>query len=255
MSARYTYGDTDVAAERLGLVAEIFEPTTVAFLRRAELEHPRLALDLGCGPGHTTRLVADTLRPARTVGVDRSGAFLDLARRSATPEIEFMNHDVTITPFPLAPADLIHSRLLLAHLSDPAELASRWSSQLTIGGLLLLDELEDVTSEEPSVEAYLREVAEPVVARQGASLIAGPTLHGMPDPPTSARLADDVVVFSPPAAASARIFATNLAVLTARGEAEPRPDLAAALDEIAAGRQAAPVVWRLRQMVFRRLRS
>jgi hypothetical protein len=124
---------------------------------------------------------------------------------------------------------------------------------LTIGGLLLLDELEEVTSEEPAVEAYLREVAEPVVARQGASLIAGPLLHAMADPPTSARLADDVVTFSPSAAASARIFAMNLAVLVERGEIDPRPDLATALDGIAAGREAAPVVWRVRQMALRRL--
>ncbi len=253
MSARYTYGDTDVAAERLRLLAEVFGPTTRAFLRRAELENPRLALDLGCGPGHTTRLVAETLRPTRTVGLDRSEAFVERAKVGAPSGIEFFRHDVTVVPFPTGDADLIHCRLLLAHLPDPVEVVFRWSCELTIGGLLLLDELEEVSSKEPAVEAYLREVAEPVVARQGASLIAGPLLHAMADPPTSARLADDVVTFSPPAAASARIFSMNLAVLVERGEAEPRPDLADALDRIADGRVAAPVVWRVRQLAFRRL--
>jgi hypothetical protein len=119
----------------------------------------------------------------------------------------------------------------------------------------LLDELEEVTSGEPAVEAYLREVAEPVVARQGASLMAGPQLHVMADPPTTARLADDVVTISPPAAASAKIFAMNLAVLVERGEIEPRPDLATALDRIANGHRAQPVVWRVRQLIFRRTTS
>ena len=79
MSARYTYGDSDVATERLCLVAEVFEPTTRAFLRRAELENPRLALDLGCGPG------CDDEELGRAgyyvTAIDWSPAMVDEARR------------------------------------------------------------------------------------------------------------------------------------------------------------------------------
>jgi trans-aconitate 2-methyltransferase len=48
---RYTYGDSALAAERLGLVARMFEPTTRSFLEAVIGRSPALAVDLGCGPG------------------------------------------------------------------------------------------------------------------------------------------------------------------------------------------------------------
>ena len=52
----------------------VFGPTTAAFLRRDALPTgaPTLAVDLGCGPGYTTALVARCGGPARTVGLERS---------------------------------------------------------------------------------------------------------------------------------------------------------------------------------------
>jgi trans-aconitate 2-methyltransferase len=251
---RYTYGDNELAAERLGLVAGLFAPTTTAFLRAVAPAEPRVAIDLGCGPGHTTRLLHELLRPGQTVGLDRSGAFVDLAQRGAPTGVEFKEHDVRETPFPVAPADLVFCRLLLAHLADPTEIVAQWVTQLAPEGVLLLDELESIETAQPALRAYLDEVATPVVVAQGATLLAGPLVHAMPDPPRVGRVADDVVVFTPAPADSAQIFAMNLEVLVEQGENAPRPDLAAALNEIANGGRpnAAPVTWRLRQIAFRR---
>ncbi|MDP9331270.1 MAG: methyltransferase domain-containing protein [Actinomycetota bacterium] len=218
------------------------------------MREPRLAVDLGCGPGHTTRLLHETLRSTRTVGLDRSAAFVALAKRDAPPGADFIEHDARWTPFPVRLADVIFCRLLLAHLVDPADVVARWVTQLIPTGTLLLDELESIETREPAVRAYLDEVATHVVVAQGAVLLAGPLLHAMPDPPGAERVADGVVEFTPEAAASARIFAMNLDVLGERGETAPRPDLAAALDEIASDARpdAAPVIWRLRQLALRR---
>ena len=49
---RYTYGDSDVAADRPRLVAAMFEPTTSSFLRAVVRRPPALALDLGAGRGY-----------------------------------------------------------------------------------------------------------------------------------------------------------------------------------------------------------
>src|SRR5690349_3152130 len=85
----YTYGDSALAGDRLALLASIFEPTTAAFLRAAAMPpdrwpatdpvtHRRLgpgpdvALDLGCGPGFTSRLIGEVVAPARVVGFDFS---------------------------------------------------------------------------------------------------------------------------------------------------------------------------------------
>jgi len=253
MSERYTYGDTDLAAERLGLVARVFEPTTRAFLERSVTSAPALAYDLGCGPGHTTRLLREATGAARVVGLDRSGPFLDRAAVDAPRGVSFDAHDVRQVPFPDGPADLIFCRLLLAHLVDPPEVVERWTTQLAPGGLVLLDELEAIDATDPVFARYLGDVALPVVEAQGARLLAGPVLAAMPDPPGIERVADDVVSFTPSPGESAQIFGMNLAVLVDRGEVPLQPELAAELGAIAGGeRVAEPVVWRMRQLAFRR---
>ncbi len=253
MSERYTYGDTDLAAERLGLVARVFEPTTRTFLERSVTAAPMLAYDLGCGPGHTTRLVRTVTGAERVVGMDRSGPFLERAAVDAPAGVSFRTHDVREVPFPHGLADLIYCRLLLAHLADPPDIVARWTTQLAPGGLALLDELEAIETADPVFESYLRDVALPVVEAQGARLIVGPLLAAMPDPPETERVADDIVSFTPSAAQSALIFGMNLAVLVARGETSAQPGLAAYLAAIADGtRGAEPVVWRMRQLAFRR---
>lgn len=250
-SSRYTYGDTEVAADRLALVASIFEPTTRRFLLDARRRPPGLAIDLGCGPGFTTRLLHEATNARRTVGLDRSDAFLARARTDAPVRVTFMVHDAREVPLPSAPADLLYCRLLLSHLVDPASVVVGWSTQLASGGLLLLDELDSIDALEPTFVNYLDQVARPVVAAQGADLYVGPLLHGMEDPPGTERIVDRTAMFTPPAALSARIFAMNLAVLTDHGETEPRPDLAVPLESIARTGHGRPATWRVRQIGFR----
>jgi trans-aconitate 2-methyltransferase len=139
--ARYTFGDGERAARRLELLARAFEPSSRAFLTAAVPRPPRLALDLGCGPGFSTAVVADATRAARTIGLDRSDAFLDAARR-AFPMLEFVRHDVATPAFPTSRPDLVFARLVLAHLPAPASLARRWADRLEPGGRLLLEEME-----------------------------------------------------------------------------------------------------------------
>jgi trans-aconitate 2-methyltransferase len=251
---RYTYGDSDLAAERLALVAATFEPTTRAFLEAAGPAQPSLALDLGCGPGLTTRLLHATLGAERTIGVDASTAYVGRAGTGAPEGVTFVEHDVTRLPLPGAPAGAIYARLLLAHLADPPSVVARWATQLVPEGVLLVDDLEAIDTDEPACRAYLEEIAVPVVRSQGGVLFVGPALNAMPDPPRTERVHDAVASFAPPAATSARIFAMNLAVLTERGEIAPRPDLAAELEAIASGRaHGEPVTWRMRQLALRRL--
>jgi hypothetical protein len=60
----YAFGDSTPAARRLALLAEVFEPTSRAFLDHVGTRlagPPGLAVDLGCGPGHTTRLLSSVL--------------------------------------------------------------------------------------------------------------------------------------------------------------------------------------------------
>ena len=91
-----------------------------------------LALDLGCGPGYTTRLVADVTGAARVVGVDSSPAFVDLARSAPHSRCSYEVGDA-LAPLAHPDADLVFCRLLLAHLPDPPAVVASWASQLRGG--------------------------------------------------------------------------------------------------------------------------
>jgi SAM-dependent methyltransferase len=249
-NARYTYGDSAFAADRLDLLARVLEPSSRGFLERAAPAGATVAVDLGCGPGNTTRLISDVLRSERTIGLDRSSAFIDRARDDAPAGVSFMEHDVTLTPFPVGPADIAFSRLVIAHLRDREDVITRWITQLAPGGILLLDEIEGIRSDEAAFIEYLS-CAVGVVERAGGSLVAGPELAAMSDPRGTGRATDDVVSVDVAPSVAASIFGMNLEVLIERGEVEPRPALARALADIAAN-GGAPIEWKMRQIAFRR---
>jgi trans-aconitate methyltransferase len=129
----YLFGDSDVAAQRLELVSQVFCESTRAFLLDAVEFKPRLAVDLGCGPGYSTHLLSRVLKCKWTVGLDNSANFFSLAQKTATERVLFYLHDVTNVPFPVSPVDLIYCRFLLTHLKDPGEAISKWATQLKSG--------------------------------------------------------------------------------------------------------------------------
>ena len=154
----YAFGDSAPAARRLSLLAEVFEPTSRAFLAHAGARlagPPELAVDLGCGPGHSTRLLVSVLGLRRVLGLDQSASFVALAAADAPPGAEFAVHDVTVVPFPCPPAGLLSCRFLLGHLPDPAAALAAWATQLAPGGLLLVEEVERIRTDQPALRRYL----------------------------------------------------------------------------------------------------
>ncbi len=162
----YAFGDSDAAAERLGMLAELFDAPSRSLLRSLGGARIGLAIDLGCGPGHTTRLLAEELKPARTVGLDRSESFLGQARASGL-DARWYRHDVTEVPFPVGPADLIYARLVLAHLPQPDQAVADWIGQLRPAGLLVLEEDEDIVTNMATFVRYEAMSSDLVRARGG----------------------------------------------------------------------------------------
>ncbi|HVR63291.1 MAG TPA: methyltransferase domain-containing protein [Polyangia bacterium] len=155
----YTFGDTDLAAERLRILARAFEPTSRAFLARVRAraygEAPvALAVDLGCGPGYTTCLVRDVMAAAVTTGIDRSPRFLARAALRAADDLRFVAHDVTAPPPAAAGADLLYARFLLTHLARPAAALRAWADVAAPGAHLLLEETAALTSAHPALARY-----------------------------------------------------------------------------------------------------
>jgi trans-aconitate 2-methyltransferase len=247
VTARYTFGDDDLAAQRLALVAGVYEPTSRALLARAVPAGCDTVVDLGCGPGYTTRLVAEVCRPRRTIGIDGSPSFVHAARAlTDEPGIEYAVHDATARPLPGAPVDAVHARLLLAHLPDPRAVVDGWCTQVRPGGVVVLDEVEAMHVPAGVLRDYETLVVR-VVASGGAAMYAGPLIE-----PFGGRCVEIVVDGS----VAARMYRLNLvawgdgAVERGLVGAADLQRIAAGLDDLTARPGTATVRWVMRQVVL-----
>ena len=158
----YTFGDNQDASRRLQRLAEVYEPETRDLLNAVHSEFNfgrfEVAFDLGCGPGWSTRLIEATLSPKRTIGLDSSEAFVAKARINQ-PQLEFIQHDVLLTPFPVGNADFIFCRFLLTHLPSPHAALESWSRAARSGALLAVHETEALHSTHPAFSRYYEMVA------------------------------------------------------------------------------------------------
>lgn len=177
---QYLFGDSDLAARRLKVLAEVYAESTRNFVLDAVIERPRLAVDMGCGPGYTTHLLAGLLQCDHTVGVDSSEHFISLARKTETEAVSFHLHDVTSVPFPVGPGDLLYCRFLLTHLREPEAVVVRWATQLRPKGLLLLEEVEWIQTQNPVFATYLK-IVEAMLEHQSGRLYVGRTLDRLSD--------------------------------------------------------------------------
>jgi SAM-dependent methyltransferase len=234
----YAFGDTDLARERLALVADTFEAPTRALLRDLPAGGYRYVIDMGCGPGFTTALLREAIPHSFATGIDSSAAMIAEARERVG-DAHFTVGDVT-APLSL-PAHLVFARLLLGHLPHPGSALATWAAALRAGGLVVCEEPVRYSSADPVLSRY-EDAVTAVVAGRGATLWAGPALDA--DPPGCRRVVDRVVEHPVPAARAAAMFWRNAA--TWGGDA----DLVDALQEIERATRADVVMWELRQTVW-----
>jgi trans-aconitate 2-methyltransferase len=253
--SEYSFGDSELACERLGLLARIFERSTRAFLERSAPKRPRLALDLGCGPGFSTRLLAPVVEAEQTIGLDSSEAFIALAREHEDERIRFLRHDVTEAPFPTAPPELVFARLLLSHLGDTEPLLARWAAELAPDGLVLVEEVDRIDSSVETFTRYLTLIAERMSA-SGGELYRGLQLDSLRQGSGFRRLSSEPARVAPATAEVAAMFRLNLLALRqdgrldGLGEPAELDRLERELTELKSSSGQDEIVWALRQVVF-----
>lgn len=150
---RYTFGDNTRASARLRRLAEVYEPETRALLDRCPVHAPALAVDLGAGPGWSTRLVQSVLSPVRTVGLEASERYAEEARHNA-PGAEFIVCDVTRSPLPVERPEVLFCRFLLTHLRDLHHVLGAWAAAAAPGARLLVHETERLEADHPTLRRY-----------------------------------------------------------------------------------------------------
>ena len=127
----------DATMERL------LRPVTEALLDHARVENCRSALDIGCGGGSQSLLLAARIGEAgRVLGVDISGPMLEVAEaktRQLPPgsaEVTFLQADAATQPFEPDSFDLLFSRFGVMFFDDPTAAFRALQSTLQPGGRL-----------------------------------------------------------------------------------------------------------------------
>jgi trans-aconitate 2-methyltransferase len=109
-------------------------------MARIGLVAPRTVVDLGCGAGNVTRILAERWPHAEVAGIDNSAAMLAKARKenSKSAAIEWRLADLAGWAAATAPAsvDLVYSNAALHWLDDHATLFPRLLRLVAPGGVL-----------------------------------------------------------------------------------------------------------------------
>ncbi len=133
--------------ERLQLQAQSSARLELHLLERMGLRDGQDVLDLACGPGIISRLIAQAHPSSKVTALDLNGELLDVARKEAAAvgltSIRFQQGDVYAPPLADGQFDFIYSRLLFQHLEDPLRALMSIRSLLRPGGVLCILDVDD----------------------------------------------------------------------------------------------------------------
>jgi SAM-dependent methyltransferase len=140
----YVLGHTDREQLRLIRQARLLAPATEHFLRDAGIVSGMRVLDIGCGVGDVTILVAQLVGSAGSVvSIDLDQASIETAQKRACAvgldNTTFRRADIATFTDP-EPFDAIVGRLVLEFVPDPAAAISRLCALLRGGGIMALQE-------------------------------------------------------------------------------------------------------------------
>jgi trans-aconitate 2-methyltransferase len=123
-------------------------------LNQVPLDRPRRVVDMGCGPGNSTELLAERFPEAAILGLDSSPAMLEEARRRL-PRLTFETADAAHwTPGP--DVDLVFANAIYQWVPGHLTQLPRVLAALPPGGVLAVQMPDNVA--EPSHQA-MRDVA------------------------------------------------------------------------------------------------
>jgi ubiquinone/menaquinone biosynthesis C-methylase UbiE len=172
--------------ERLDVLARVLLPTTTQLLDRVGLIRGMKCLDIGCGGGHVTILMARTVGPeGRVIGTDTDAKILALAREDAkaakAANIEFQQQDACASLWH-SQFNVAYARFLLSHLNEPGNCLAAMVEACLPGGTIVIEDTDFAGSFcYPPCAAYDRykELYQELVERRGGDSNIGPKLPAM----------------------------------------------------------------------------
>jgi SAM-dependent methyltransferase len=137
---RYVLADVEADAEleRLHLLEAGCDPGTIRCLETIGVTAGWRCLEVGAGAGSIARWLAQRVGPAgQIVAVDIDPRYLTGLPGNVAVRATDIREDGTLDEREF---DLVHCRLLLAHIGDPPAVLARMCAALRVGGFLLAEE-------------------------------------------------------------------------------------------------------------------
>lgn len=138
-------GRTEAERARLSQQDRILAPHSENLFRQAGIAEGMRVIDVGCGVGDTTTLLARIVGPAGSViGVDQDAASLEAAERTVAgaglSNVTFQQR--TLPDIDLdAPVDALAGRLILIHLDDPAPVLTELTRYVRPGDIVTFQDI------------------------------------------------------------------------------------------------------------------
>ena len=141
---KYALGHSQEELDRLKEQARLIDPITQRFFHEAGVGPGMRVLDVGCGAGDTSLLVAEMVgERGEVVGADRATAAIAAAQAKGEGRrnLRFLEGDPADMSFE-QPFDAVVGRYVLMFQEHPPTMLRRLASHLRPGGLLVFHELD-----------------------------------------------------------------------------------------------------------------
>ncbi|MEH2232780.1 MAG: class I SAM-dependent methyltransferase [Nostoc sp.] len=145
MKTNYVISGGQKGKDRLKVLSEVVQGTTLNLLKNLEICEGMHCLDVGCGGGDVTIEIAKLIgAKGKVIGIDMDSSIIQLSQ-------EEFNHKFTNVEFRALNAfdideklqyDLTYSRFLLAHLTNPEIVTTKMYQALKSGGVAIVEETD-----------------------------------------------------------------------------------------------------------------
>lgn len=153
------FADATGEAERLAVRSRLRLDGFRDLLQRHGFPERGRALEIGCGQGLRSRLMAEGAPDVAVVGIDRNTDFIECARRDARlagfQNLTFLHADLNVLPFAERSFDFIYARLVFINLPDARPVLQALHRLLRPSGRILIEDADrDCMFFEPAPEGF-----------------------------------------------------------------------------------------------------
>lgn len=177
----------DFEGKRLQFLQQMLDRVTLRRFQHLGVQQGWRCLEVGVGEGSVARWLAQKAGPeGHVVATDIETRLMD---NKQEPNLEMRRHDILVDDLEQGYYDVVHTRAVLMHLSDPEQAVNKMAAAVRPGGWLFLEEFDwisfgAVNAESPVAQAFnekMETLAKTLQAVGVMNLYFGRQLRGLLD--------------------------------------------------------------------------